>query len=113
MPADGMEFKRGSVRPPEANLRVNYLREEDWPRPKDAAPSRSALLADREEWSARFVPWYFSQTGGEVELPDIPAGQRWRAEYFQCVADPEEFEKCVEREIGAHSEKESGHVEGK
>lgn len=110
--ADGMEFKRAKA-PLEGDECLNYLSEADWPRPTEPAPSATALLVDREEWSSRFVPWYFSQTAGEIELPDIPAGQRWRIEYFECVADPEAFEKHAEQEIEAYRTKESGYVEGK
>lgn len=108
MPADGMEFKRA-----QRALRISYLSEEEWPRPREAPPSASQPLADRERWSSRFVPWYFSQTGGEIELPDVPAGQRWRIEYFECVADPEAFEKYAEDEIQAYRAKENVHVKGK
>lgn len=112
--ADGMEFKRAKAPAgDELTFLIHYRSAEDWPRPKDPAPDAAAPETIREDWSGRFVPWYFSQTGGEIEIPDVPAGQRWRMEYFECVADPQTFEQYAEHEIRVYQLKESGHVEGK
>lgn len=99
---DAIEIKRVKTLRKRASAagdaRDPYL-QATWPRPIENAPPSSAPFPDREEWSGQFVPWYFSQTGGEIEHPDAPAGYRWRMEFFDCVADPQSFEKYAEDEI--------------
>ena len=78
--SDTIELTR--VRQPDKGLspsdrKARYLTEADWPRPDSPAPAASAPLDVRERWSEQFVPWFFTQTGGEPENPDGgPAGQR-------------------------------------
>jgi hypothetical protein len=68
-------------------------------RPQAAAPKASASATERERWSQVFVAWFLSMTGGDLNPDGGPAGYRWRIEYFDCVRDPEAFERRAEQEI--------------
>lgn len=61
-------------------------------RPNDVAPLASASLEERQDWAERMVWWFLSVTGGDPEIEGVPAGHRWRMEYFECVRDPRAFE---------------------
>lgn len=83
-------------------------------RPQTAAPATSAPLADREAWSWVFTAWLLAMTGGDPEIEGVPTGQRWRMEYFDCVRDPQAFEKYAEEEVRAYQiqMKENDNGEG-
>lgn len=84
--ADGFETKRACSLPPPV-------------RPSDAAPTATSSLDERQDWAERFVGWFLSVTGGDPEFDGIPAGHRWRVEYFECVSDPQAFEQRALVEI--------------
>jgi hypothetical protein len=90
--ADGFETKRSSAVPVPV-------------RPADTAPPSSAALEEREDWSERFVWWFLSETGGDPDVEGVPTGHRWRIEYFDCVRDPQAFERYAEQAIAAYSAK--------
>lgn len=72
-------------------------------RPASPGPGPEAPLAEREAWSAAFVAFYIAETGGELESNEVPAGHRWRTEYFSCFPDPAAYERAVAHEIGERS----------
>lgn len=86
MAADGFETKRSTVN----RLPV---------RPDDPPPAASAPLDDREDWAEREVWWFLAETGGDPEIEGVPAGNRWRQEYFECVRDPQALQQYAEQEI--------------
>lgn len=77
------------------------------PRLPTAAPASTAPLAEREAWAAEFVPSFLCQTGGDPEIEGVPAGRRWRQEYFECVRDPQAFQQRADEEILAFRTKEN------
>lgn len=97
---DLIELKR--ARPPDGESSEVALVE----RPRGAAPSVSATQQDRERWSQLFVAWFLSVTGGDVHPDGGPAGHRWRMEYFECVRDPQAFERYADTYINAYRLKE-------
>lgn len=82
-------------------------------RPALRAPSSAAAYAEREAWAQLFVAWFLSLTGGDPEIDGVPSGHRWRLEYFECVRDPQTFERRAEQEIEAFFAKEKIDGEGK
>lgn len=72
------------------------------------APSNGAELSVREAWSKRFVARFLEATGGDMHPDGGPAGHRWRMEYFDCVRDPQAFEKYAKEEIRAYEENDNG-----
>ncbi len=95
---DAIETKR--ARPPDSQIAGPA-------RPADPTPSSADTLEWREDWSRRFVAWFLAMTGGDVHPDGGPVGHRWRLEYFECVRDPQAFEKYAENEIEAYDGAES------
>jgi hypothetical protein len=96
---DVVETKRG--RPPDEGVSKSV-------RPREAAPTSDAALGLREAWSRRFVAWFLDATGGDEHPDGGPAGHRWRMEYFDCVRDPQAFERYAEKEIEAYAKMKRG-----